>query len=577
MSTQEASYPKLLMISDLEGCAEFDITGGVPQTTILCKKSTFDALHKFLEENKDNKIAFLGDYFDKGPFVVESINGIVNLHKNNPDKVHIILGNRDVNKLRFIYEFTMPKQKFDLESEGKSITPFWHTDIINGITTGTTDPFEKLQLILKNTMAAGPPAYDSTKNIALQIKDKETDERYLAKLLVSVFNEEIGNSISAKSLTNEDEDFIKNCRYLYENSKIVHYDSDFKVLLSHAGGFTQDNDFILSDTSYYQKILDEMNNTITEENYFVKLFETQNKLTKAPEKVSEEKSLEVVLNFHNDLLKESLKFNDKGMPSKEFILLQAMGLSGTPNYYSFIASCGLNGGCSLDFKINLGLISKMKIKGIKFVASGHQPHCTTVPMIYKQGDVVFIANDTSNGYRPDRPKENKNPLTLKNIPLSFIEMIDDIESNKNMNQKGILNSSLSMPNEKINTTPEGADLNLQRFECGVCSIGDNGELIKASDENEIKGLSKDGKDDNYYEELIKSYANLNDIPSVEDVKNILEKTDGKFEPLTVIKKRSNSGIIVGGKRKSKKNSKKSRRRSKSGKRTHKCLHGCKHR
>jgi hypothetical protein len=238
-----------------------------------------------------------------------------------------------------------------------------------------------------------------------------------------------------------------------------------------------------------------------------------------------------------------------------------MGLNGKPNYYSFIASCGLNGGCTLDFNINQGLIEKMKINGIKFVASGHQPHCTTVPLIYKQDDVVFIANDTSNGYRPER---NAEKLSLKNIPLSFIETKND-----------------------------------GTFECGICAIEpiidivSQGKVtgmkfIKASDKNEIKGLSKDGTNDYYKEKLINSYDNLEDIPTVveENGEKILKDKNNetllfvnkdtdpkkfKFYPLT-------TGLTPGGgKRKSKKNSKKSRRRSKSGKRTHKCLHGCKHR
>lgn len=533
-----ASNGKLLMISDLEGCAEYDNANKVNilQTTILCQDSTFNALIQFLKENQNNKIAFLGDYFDKGPYVIKSINRITELKKNFGDRVHIILGNRDVNKLRFIYEFDIEKQTFtDMENL------FFSKTIIDEI-INQKDPFEKLKLILKNTMGAGPPAYDPTKNIALQIDEFETDEKYLAELLVSVFNKDTGKKINNKVLTKENEEFIENCHYLYENSKIVHYDPHFKVLLSHAGGFTKENDFILSDTSYYDTILKEIEkDPIAKENYFVKILDTQKKLTKVPEQANEEKSLEEVLNFHNNLLKKSLKFDDKDMPSKEFILLQAMGLSGKPNYYSFIASCGLNGGCTLDFNINPELISKMKIKGIKFVASGHQPHCTTVPLIYKQDEVVFIANDTSNGYRPESATRT---LSLKNIPLSFIEIKND-----------------------------------GTFECGVCAIEPKidylvGEIkvigmkfIKASDDNnEIKGLSKDGKIDNYYQKLIKSYANLNDIPDVSTVKTII-KSDGMFTPLS----------MVGGKRKSKKNSKKSRRRSKSGKRTHKCLHGCKHR
>ena len=42
---------KLLMISDLEGCAEFDNANSVKvkQTTLLCKTPTFQALDLFLK------------------------------------------------------------------------------------------------------------------------------------------------------------------------------------------------------------------------------------------------------------------------------------------------------------------------------------------------------------------------------------------------------------------------------------------------------------------------------------------------------------------------------------------------
>ena len=536
---------KLLMISDLEGCAEYDTNNEVPikQTTVLCEDLTFNALTEFLKENTNNRIAFLGDYFDKGPYVIKSINGIAELKRVYPERVHIILGNRDVNKLRFIYEFRIIGQEFPhIEN------PSFKQNFINQITE-QTDPLKKLELILMHTMGAGPPKYDPKKYIALEIDKSGDKTKYLPQLLVSVFNTDIGKKINEdltkenEDSTKEDKDFINNCRYLYKNSKIVHYDPDFKVLLSHAGGFTKENDFILYDTNYYEKILENMG-AITENNYFIKILETQKKLTKGPEQATEKKSLQEVLDFHNNLLKASLKFDDTGMPSNEFILLQAMGLSGNPNYYSFIASCGLNGGCTLDFNINEGLIKEMKDRGIKFVASGHQPHCTTVPLIYKQDDVVFIANDTSNGYRPERNLEN-NPekLILKNIPLSFIETKND-----------------------------------GTFECGICAIEPiidmvskekrviGMKFIKASDENEIKGLSKDGTNDDYYKKLITTYDKFEDIPDVSTVETIV-KSDGPYKPL----------IMVGGKRKSKKNSKKSRRRTKNGKRTHKCLHGCKHR
>ena len=57
----------MLLISDLEGCAEYS-PSGVPQSTIECQLPFFNTIRIFLDTNKNNKVAFLGDYFDKGPY-----------------------------------------------------------------------------------------------------------------------------------------------------------------------------------------------------------------------------------------------------------------------------------------------------------------------------------------------------------------------------------------------------------------------------------------------------------------------------------------------------------------------------
>ena len=110
---------KMIFISDLEGCAPIMKTknGEKPQSTVMCNKSFWEKLNSFMYgETNNNKIAFLGDYFDKGPEFDTTINEIIkmyeeynNVGKNNEKKgdkkrVYILLGNRDINKLRIKYE-----------------------------------------------------------------------------------------------------------------------------------------------------------------------------------------------------------------------------------------------------------------------------------------------------------------------------------------------------------------------------------------------------------------------------------------------------------------------------------------
>ena len=92
-----------MCISDLEGC-QLQSNEKVKQHTHFCSDEFFDALEKAMVNNNDMQIVFLGDYFDMGNLVEQSIAFIVDLKKKYSDRVHIILGNRDVNKLRFLYE-----------------------------------------------------------------------------------------------------------------------------------------------------------------------------------------------------------------------------------------------------------------------------------------------------------------------------------------------------------------------------------------------------------------------------------------------------------------------------------------
>jgi hypothetical protein len=66
----------LLCISDLEGCVEK--FGSVEQSTVLCR-DTFDAIKTLMGSYNNLQVAFLGDYFDQGPHIVSTINGIMEL------------------------------------------------------------------------------------------------------------------------------------------------------------------------------------------------------------------------------------------------------------------------------------------------------------------------------------------------------------------------------------------------------------------------------------------------------------------------------------------------------------------
>ena len=98
---------KLLMFSDIEGCQ----ASPGKQSSFLCSDAFYNKIADMLDPEKKGgdpnlHIAFLGDYFDQGMLVYASIMGMTRL-LDNPKfagRVHVILGNRDVNKLRFCFE-----------------------------------------------------------------------------------------------------------------------------------------------------------------------------------------------------------------------------------------------------------------------------------------------------------------------------------------------------------------------------------------------------------------------------------------------------------------------------------------
>ena len=92
---------KLYMFSDIEGCQN----DTKDQSPALCKPEFYDKIAEMLKD-KNVHVAFLGDYFDQGMRVHSSITGLKKLLDNEEfgSRVYVILGNRDVNKLRFIFE-----------------------------------------------------------------------------------------------------------------------------------------------------------------------------------------------------------------------------------------------------------------------------------------------------------------------------------------------------------------------------------------------------------------------------------------------------------------------------------------
>lgn len=418
---------KLLLISDLEGCAPTSASKQ-PQSQLQCSPEFFASLASFLE-TPTNKVAFLGDYFDQGPLVVESINGIVDLYNAYSTRVHIILGNRDLNKLRLIYEMNAEPQ-----AVGDKKWAVW-SKFYNELSppAAPLSLMARLMHILNNSMGAPGP-------INLCPHDELTQDE-AAYLFLRAFSEPaaalLPTAAASKTKIEGHADgkytkFIANIRTLYTVGKIMTVDTDFNTLMSHAGGAEP---FLLHTADYYTGIKSQLLPQGAQGLTYYDKIEQVRLLLQEPPTASQQTQTLSVETYNAPLLSIPSMFDDtKQEPPDDFYLLQGLGLK--PNagkhYSSFVQSCDMQS-CKgpqgpdlpldppLTYDAYLGLLEKT---GIDVIAFGHAPHCVPIPVIYRRPEskIMFIGNDTSNGYRPAAIS------AINQIPLSYVSKTKEGET-----------------------------------------------------------------------------------------------------------------------------------------------------
>jgi hypothetical protein len=128
-----------------------------------------------------------------------------------------------------------------------------------------------------------------------------------------------------------------------------------------------------------------------------------------------------VVFFSNNGILESYNNESNTEFKHNYFLLQALGLKTHPTklnpFASPIESCGVNS-CT-HFTVPTPKFKELLTQAhIKGCIHGHKPFCGTVPLIFKDGDFVEIACDTSNG---NRPKQfNKKDVELHQVPLAIV-------------------------------------------------------------------------------------------------------------------------------------------------------------
>ena len=506
----------LLCIADLEGCLENQF--GTKQNITMCDQNTFNTIMSYLKI-EGNHVAFLGDYFDQGPHMVSSINGIADLKNKYKDRVHIILGNRDLNKMRLNIEKDMTEETYT------NVWTMWKKGLSDA--TVPSGALERTNYLLGST-------YGAPKLLEHLSTELEINREDALDLFGKIFSEEVlpEAPVPTPESSNDKDidptDFIRSCRILFEHGKIMEkvMVGEKNVLLSHGGSF---NGHIF-DNANLPKIESVIPAKLPATNYFEKMEVCRKTLERTDVDGNPDANIDKVIDAYNRFYKDVLTFVKQNTvadvrANSNYHMLQAMGLKGT-NFASPIESCVFKGGCNTEHQIKEipdKLNTYLTTNNIDIISHGHVPFCGTVPLIYKNKDIIFVSNDVSNGNRPGyEGVETK----LENIPLSCIGASD----------------------------------------VGICSLNKDGSLNKATDiigayKNSISIKDGETADKDYYRGLVKTYVNYHGIPEHAKINSWVEST-GMFKPMHKITNTDNDAAKEGGKK-----GKKSRkgRQSKKGK------------
>jgi hypothetical protein len=378
---------KLLMFSDIEGCQ----ADPGEQSTFLCSTPFYDEIARMLQNDRNLEVAFLGDYFDQGLGVFNSIQRMYRLVMTFPERVHIILGNRDVNKLRFMFELTNTVRGLTSNENRWGVWSKYYDGLV-----GKTD-VELVKHILSTSMGAGKSIGDKMVGlhsfVPVGAKGSASDEIAYNYLL------------AAFGLNDSKPDFTPlDLLGFFSKCKIAHVFNG-KVILAHGGGFDP-------QAFFGKKFIDSFSTDepVTGENYHKMLNEFRVRLSSLPEDDSYHVSVQDSVNVYNNLLQEVLGEVSRKEFTWKFVLLQALGLkpdSEDARYKSLIQSCSQDGcsGKNEDLKYDpesTKLKELLEKSGITHVSYGHKPVCFPIPLIYQRTTipgVTFISNDTSNGNR----------------------------------------------------------------------------------------------------------------------------------------------------------------------------------
>ncbi|HEV2601490.1 MAG TPA: metallophosphoesterase [Candidatus Babeliales bacterium] len=359
--------------------------------------------YKATIQNKNAQFVFLGDALDKGPNNRQVLQFLIHLKKRYPKQVTLIMGNRDINKLRFhaLSELTDEAIKLDTANKflpnkfrlsgwenlfnewlegklNKKTGEMQKLNLVDGTpsiytngTLATTDKILKLKFLMQETLGAGLAFNRETGEITSpQNAFDDFKKESKAKTDEEAFNKYM-EFVGPKGLVME---------YL-QLAEIIHFDKHTGTLFMH-GGLSNENFGYIPETVKGNGKIQKIENNI-------------------PQWVNN------LNHWAQDRIKDGIKKNVNGvLPLIEYQEPETKEEDGLifwdpnkPNPYSVVQARPWGPDKNLK-ALDPKLVKKLIQLGVNKIVFGHSP-VGEVPVIIKgEKGFISIAADTSYARAP---------------------------------------------------------------------------------------------------------------------------------------------------------------------------------
>src|SRR3990167_866761 len=157
-------------VTDVEGDLDF-FKKQIRRSQVVRFTDTTESALTFISDNPSELFIFGGDVCDRG-FDITITQMLVTLKQQHPDRVILIVGNRDANKTRFCTELPLnPNEILNADPRSVINPTFSSKSYADFLLARTDTPIERLKWILACTMGA-PAAFESRRRELMAIHNQ---------------------------------------------------------------------------------------------------------------------------------------------------------------------------------------------------------------------------------------------------------------------------------------------------------------------------------------------------------------------------------------------------------------------